>query len=332
VPPAVTAPPGRRPSRPVAPPDSRRSAAGRGQSALALAILVLVVALWVGDAVGAALGLVGSLSSRPPITAEVDPQTPRIDPVLQTRVAAATSLSRGVAGAVVRSLDDGAEAEVDADRPFPAASLFKLPILVETLRQQREGRLTPDTLLEVTPDTWADGAGVLQARLGDRLPVRELLTLMVRDSDNIAALVLLDAVDVDQVNATMAQMGLTQTRLRDHRGGDVAPHSTSARDMATLLALMASGRLFDPETSETALQLLELRQANTWLADDLPFWVRVAHKWGDLPEARHDAGIVFTPRGSYVSVVLTQGGAPDETRRAIAAVSRAGFDRAVTGR
>jgi len=78
--------------------------------------------------------------------------------------------------------------------------------------------------------------------------------------------------------------------------------------------------------SEQALSLLEVRQGVNWLGDDLPFWVKVAHKWGDLPEARHDAGVVFAPRGSYAIAVLTDGAPPDEAAAAIARVSREVYD------
>ena len=71
-------------------------------------------------------------------------------------------------------LEGGGEASRDADRPFPAASLFKLPILVEVLAQQEVHRLDPDQLLEIRAEDWTDGSGVLQARVGDRLTVREL--------------------------------------------------------------------------------------------------------------------------------------------------------------
>ena len=50
-----------------------------------------------------------------------------------------------------------------------------------------------------------------------------------------------------------------------------------------------------------------------YYGDELPFWVKVAHKWGDLPQARNDVGAVFTPRGSYVVAVLTEDAMPDES-------------------
>ena len=78
--------------------------------------------------------------------------------------------------------------------------------------------------------------------------------------------------------------------------------------------------------SEDALRLLEQPQAHTWLAESLPWWVKVAHKWGDLPQARNDVGIVFTPRGNYVVAVLTQDDLPDEAASIIARTSRATYD------
>ncbi len=96
--------------------------------------------------------------------------------------------------------------------------------------------------------------------------------------------------------------------------------------MAQLFVGLASGQVINQHVSETALALLELKQSVGWLGDGLPFWVKVAHKWGDLPEARNDAGVVFTPRGSYVVVVLTEGGLPEESASVIARISRLGYD------
>jgi beta-lactamase class A len=294
--------------------------------------LIGAAALWSSSALTSAIRMAQDVTyTRPPAPPEpVATAPPRTDVDLQARVAGAAHLSQGLASVAVVDLGTGAEARVDDTQVFPAASLFKVPILVETLKQERQGLLSESTQLEVTQDAWADGSGVLQARIGDRLPVSQLLTLMVQDSDNIAALVLLDQLGVDNVNGTMTALGLHQTQIRDHRNGDDTPHTTSAADMALLFEAIAEGNLFDSASSERALQLLELKQANAWLADGLPFWVHLAHKWGDLPEARHDAGIIYTPQGSYVAVVLTQGARPDEAARAIADVSRASFD-SVTG-
>src|SRR5207248_7139650 len=110
----------------------------------------------------------------------------------------------------------------------PAASLFKLPILLEVLAQEDAGRLDADQQETVRPEDWTDGSGVLQARIGDRVSVRELSRLMIAESDNIAALVLLDLVGVGTVNALSEQLGLRVTRVVDHRAGEPGDHTTSA--------------------------------------------------------------------------------------------------------
>jgi beta-lactamase class A len=288
-------------------------------------LLGIVAAVSVGP--GTLRDLVsGLLFVRPP-AASISLPAPHPDSALQAQLQSVhASVSHGAMGAVVVDLQTGASASVDADRAFPTASLFKVPLLVEIIAEQHLGQLDAARRLEIRPEDWTDGSGVLQARVGDQLTVRELTRLMVQESDNIAALVLLDAVGVARTNATAKRLGLQSTRLVDHRGGDAGEHTTSAADMARLLVGLASGQVINQHVSEQVLAVLELKQTVNWLADGLPFWVKVAHKWGDMPQARNDAGIVFTPRGSYAVVVLTEGGQPDESASLIARASRVGYD------
>jgi beta-lactamase class A len=270
--------------------------------------------------------LSGLTFARPP-AASVSAPRAHADADLQRRLdAVAASLGPGRFSAAVVDLATGASGSVDADRGWPAASLFKLPILVEVLAQVDARRLDADQRLPIRPEDWTDGSGVLQARVGERISVRELTRLMIQESDNIAALVLLDAVGLSAVNATSEGLGLHATRLVDHRAGQSGDHTTSATDMARLLVLLATGQAINPHVSEEALKLLELKQTFTWLGEDLPFWAKIAHKWGDLPDTRNDAGLVFTPRGSYVAVVLTQDAPPEESAGAIGRASRATYE------
>lgn len=294
--------------------------------ALALGLLGLFTVVLGWRAALAGVDAVRGLTfARPGVASQPVPAA-RADPGLQARIQTSAALAGGTVGVVVRDLQTGALAEINANRVFRSASLFKLPIMVEVLKQQRLKRISLDDELEIEPDQWTDGSGVLQARVGERLQVRELLRLMIQESDNIAALVLLDAVGAANVNATMDAMGLRDTRVRDRRTDPNLAHVTTARDMARLLETIATGRLIDAETSEEALKLLELKQANAWLGEGLPWWVKLAHKWGDLPGARHDAGIVYTPRTTYVAVVLTEGGRPEGAQRVIAEASRAAYE------
>ena len=264
---------------------------------------------------------------RRPAAATIAPTSEHTDSDLQTQLQhVADGLSEGHLAAEAIDLQSGATAAINAQRSFPAASLFKLPILLEVLAEEDDGRLDPNRQVEVRAEDWTDGSGVLQARIGDRLSISELSQLMIQQSDNIAALVLLDVVGAPGTNAMAQRLGLRSTHVVDHRAGEPGDHTTSAEDMAHLLQELATGEAVNPRVSEQALSLLELKQSVSWLTDDLPFWVKLAHKWGDLPDARHDAGIVFTPRGSFVLAVLTEDSPPDEAAVAISRAARLTYE------
>lgn len=297
---------------------------------LAAGLACLLVIAFLGTA-GWRLGqlaaeAVAAIRFERPKLADVPPRpafTPYVDEPLD-RALRETGLPGGALGVSVRHLTSGATASLNPQRSFHAASLAKLPILVEVFKQQRLRHFTWDDELVITREQWTDGSGVLQARVGQSLKVGALLRLMIEQSDNIAANVLLDLVGVANVNRTAESMGLRQTHL-PARGESSAP-TTSADDLSRLLEAMASGKLIDAATSEEALRLLEAKQDRSWLSDGLPWWAKLAHKWGDVPTSRHDAGIIFTPRNQYVLVVLTESDNASLAAERIGQISRLVFD------
>jgi beta-lactamase class A len=257
------------------------------------------------------------------------PMRPHQDPGLLSLLQHQTP-PNGIEGLYVHNLTTGAEASVNADRVFPAASLYKLPIMVETIRQIQLGRVSPDQLLVVSRANVVPGSGVLQGRLGDSLPVRELLRLMIGESDNIAAMMLADLVGLNNVNQTSLGLGLSSTRLLDWRAPGAndgnGPYTTSPGDMGRLLETIAAGRLVDQATSDEALRLMGQRQTSELLGELLPWNVRIAHKWGEIPGAHHDVGIVYTPRFQYVVVVMTEKVDPYASGGYIRGLSKAVYD------
>ena len=260
--------------------------------------------------------------TRPPVTTlrpEARP-SPATDAGLENIMRRA-GLPGGTVASYVRNIPTGASAGVNSDRQFRAASLYKLPVLVEVFKQQRLKRFSWDDYLTIGREHWTDGSGVLQARVGDRVQIGELLRLMIVESDNIAANMLTELVGVASINATMETLGLRSTRMIDPLRENASPVTTAA-DMGRLLEVIGTGQLVDAQTSEEAIRLLESKQAQAWLADGLPLWGRLAHKWGDVPNARHDAGIIYTPHNQIVMVVLTENGGPAQAADQIRTLSR----------
>ena len=225
------------------------------------------------------------------------------DRALEARLAAAAAAGPprpGRLAVAVRHLVTGATAGLTADEIMPPASVFKLGLLVEAFRQIEAGRLTQEERLLLRPEDWAPGAGVLQARIGQQVTVGEALRLLIGVSDNTAALALLRRLGVDAVNAGYRRHGLARTRIYlDHR-----PDTTTAAETATLLALLATGRLAGPAATQQMLDLLAQEQPQAWIRPGLPPGTAVAHKSGQLPGVRNDAAVVYGPHGPYVLVVL----------------------------
>ena len=63
------------------------------------------------------------------------------------------------------------------------------------------------------------------------------------------------------------------------------------------------------------LDVLAHQQHSDRLPVPLPINVRVAHKTGELPNLRHDAGIVYAPGGAYLFVAMVQPEPSDSAAR-----------------
>ncbi len=260
------------------------------------------------------------------------------DASLARSIDKAISPSVGTAGIYVKSLNTGATATEQEDRVFLSASLFKVPILVELLRQQSLGMSDMNTTIRLQQKHWSDGAGVLQAQIGKEFQVHELVDYMIRVSDNVAALALLDLVGTDNVNLTLQANGLEKTRLRIGQssrdwGGRPGENTVTAREMGLLLEKLATGKILNDRYTKEAIRLLSLQQQVSWLPALLPPGVKVAHKSGELPGVRHDAGIVYGSRSQFVAVVLTSDlGDYDEGAQSIARVAKVAYDYLETGK
>ncbi len=207
----------------------------------------------------------------------------------------------GRVACLVSSLEQDEPREIVALNPemvFPAASLAKLPILVELARQLAapDSTYTWETRLEVPAEACVPSDGVLANLSPDLRPtINDLAHLMITISDNTASNVLLDLLGMDAINAGMRELGLQETRLERRfidfearRAG--RDNWTTARDMALLLTHIHQGHI--PER-ERLLQIL-LRQ-NVY--NILPaYWneeLLFAHKTGGLAGIMHDVGLLY---------------------------------------
>ena len=236
---------------------------------------------------------------------------------------------RGTMGVAARNLATGEAVFVNADTPFPTASVIKVGVMVEVFHQIAEGRLKRADTITLEDAAKVGGSGVLQRMHGGlALTVGDLLDLMMTVSDNTATNLLIAKVGTANVDRRLASHGLTRTKLfrPTFRDGhpDVFPEEekefglgvTTPREMARLMELIAEGRVVDRAASEAMIAIMREQAFRTMIPRSLPETdeVVVANKPGwdseKHPDAsgvkrhvRGDAAIVTTPRGRYVIAI-----------------------------
>ncbi|MHB2017264.1 MAG: serine hydrolase [Candidatus Xenobia bacterium] len=119
-------------------------------------------------------------------------------------------------GVAVVHVADGATAGVDADSPYPLASVFKLPVMVELAHQlqNHEGNLSLETPITISERNKCVGSGELKHKAdGSTVSLREAVELMETISDNTAADLVFKRIGLDSVNRLMRSLGLTHTDI-----------------------------------------------------------------------------------------------------------------------
>ena len=219
----------------------------------------------------------------------------------------------GTVGLVVQHLESGEELLLHPDEGFPAASVIKIAILAEAMRQVEAGTLTLKTTALLAAKDVVGGSGVLfELHPGLELTVEDLLRLMIVVSDNTASNLLLNRLWLENVALSMVRWGLTASKLRrkffDYTARAMGLENfITPREMARLLGMMVRGEL---PRSQAMLDLLARCQDRSKMALYFPEEQRIAHKSGETEGVRHDVGVVYTaeekPRPLFIFCALTK--------------------------
>jgi beta-lactamase class A len=267
---------------------------------------------------------------------------------IERRIAAVPGAEAAVS---YRDLANGDSLDLRADVDFHAASTMKIPVMLEVLRSAEAGRLSLDqgVLLvnhfhsivdgsSFTLDAGADSDSSMYARVGQRVPVRELLERMIVRSSNLATNALIALVGAEQANATAHALGASHIRvLRGVEDGKAFAagmnNTTTSSDLAVLLQRIERGDALRADGARLMKEILLRQEFNDEIPAGLPAGTKVAHKTGSITATLHDAAIVYPPgRPPYVLVVLTRN-IPDEkvAKSLIADVSRLVWAHAAAG-
>jgi beta-lactamase class A len=267
------------------------------------------------------------------------PRNDSLRALLEKRIA---QVPGAVVGLSFRDLQTGDSVDINADDSFHAASTMKVPVMIELFRMVERKELSLDqgillvnqfgSIVDGTPfsvDAGDDSDSLMYAKVGERVPVRELLERMIVRSRNLATNALIAIVGAERANATAHALGASRIKVlrgvEDQKAFDAGMiNTTTSRDLAVLMSAIEQNRAASKSSCDAMRAILLRQEFNDEIPAGLPLGTPVAHKTGSITGVLHDAAIVY-PKGRppYVLVVLTRG-IPDEkvARALIADLSR----------
>jgi len=193
-------------------------------------------------------------------------------------------------------------------REFVPGSLYKLWVAKEAYKRVANGELKIDD--EITENI-ADlnnyyGISDEEAEFTEgvySMTVGEAINQMITISHNNSALALAKKLGMKNTLAVVTPL-----------------------QVANFFEDLYAGKMVNATFSGQLLTILKKQENKDMISKLLPDGVVVAHKTGNVATFMHDAGIVYSPKGDYILVVLSDGDFPPGAKDRIAKVSKAVFD------
>lgn len=271
------------------------------------------------------------------------PATGQIPAALRSNLGAETAPPGTEVGLALLDLATGDSTWSNASWRVHAASTMKVPVLIELARRVDAGRYGWDwpvlvrnefrSIVDGSPyrlDPADDSDSTLYALEGRQVPARELARLMISWSSNLATNLLVAELGAPAIQASARRLGadsiVVLRGVEDQKAYDRGlSNTTTARDLAVLLAAIAQGRAASDSSSAVMLEILGQQEFRAGIPSGIPPGTRVASKTGNITGINHDAAVIFPPaRPPYVLVILTRGfPTPAAAEAHMAAVSRA---------
>ncbi len=237
---------------------------------------------------------------------------------IRSRVVAVVNQDRGLGlaqtiGVYYSELNSSQWFGVNENEKFTPGSLLKLPVLIAYFKKAETDPavLTKSYLYSGTTDedalqNFKPTAGI---QAGKRYTALELLHAMITQSDNNAAQLLLQHVDVDILDKTYEMLKFSPPT------SPLAINFISPKTYSYFLRVLYNASYLTREFSEQALAMLSENNFAYGLRSGVPAEVKISDKFGErilqdqTPAVNelHDCGVVYYPEHPYVLCVMTRG-------------------------
>jgi len=228
-------------------------------------------------------------------------------------------------GYAALDLETGRTVSMNADQRFPMGSVFKFPVALAVLKLVDEKKLDLDKRYTIQPSEFSPGFSPIRDNAHGKpvtMTLRELLTYDLGVSDNTAADYLMKMIGGPRVVTRhlreLGVRGISVNRSEKqmtadlHKKGGVDKYAVDPRDTATPAAMLELLRLFhekrdglSPESHDFAMRtMIATKTGANRIVSVLPAGATFAHKTGTMPGTVNDAGVITTPDGKHIAIVV----------------------------
>ncbi len=203
--------------------------------------------------------------------------------------------------------NSGTYVDINANVVYPAASIIKLPVLIEMFREIEQGKFSLNDTMVLEDYYRAPGSGKLQYSQGGIAHSMDYLAkIMIENSDNSSTnMIMAKMGGMPSVNKAVRSWGLVNTRINNWLPDLDGTNTTTARELGKMLYNIDTTNIISQDSKRHIAEYLSHVKNNRLLQAGLPSEAILLHKTGDIGYMLGDAGIVRTVNGKkYIVVIL----------------------------
>ena len=142
-------------------------------------------------------------------------------------------------------------------------------------------------------------------KIGQQYTIRELLTYMIRHSDNNATYLLNRNMDTGLFLKVFTDLGMRKPDLLSLQ------NELTPIEFSRFLRVLYNGSYLNPELSQFAMELLSQSEFSEGIKKNIPVEIVVAHKFGEASFGENrtfsESGIIYQQDEPYLITVMAKG-------------------------
>ena len=225
---------------------------------------------------------------------------------IQTQINNLTRKLIGTYGVYVYSFATGEEFGQNFDDFFPAASLNKIPIMLDFYRTAEKGAISLNTIYALKEEDIQDyGTGSIRyEEPGKKYTYEELLELSGKQSDNTAAHILDNILSKQHVNLFLKTLGFQKTSMDENL--------STPKEIGQMFVKTYNGEILKKKSFlDKFYSALSETDFEDRLVKGFPDNTKVSHKIGSGDRAYSDCGLVFA-ENPFVLCLMSKDASEDE--------------------